>query len=32
VVDALLENVLADHYLMHRAQVGEGTPWPFAKR
>jgi hypothetical protein len=21
--------VLADHYLMHRGQVGEGLPWPF---
>jgi chorismate synthase len=21
--------VLADHYMMHRAQVGEGTAWPF---
>jgi hypothetical protein len=21
--------VLADHYLMHRGQVGEGTAWPF---
>jgi len=21
--------VLADHYLMHRGQVGEGTVWPF---
>jgi hypothetical protein len=23
--------VLADHYLMHRGQVGEGTAWPFKK-
>jgi chorismate synthase len=21
--------VLADHYLRHRGQVGEGRPWPF---
>ena len=21
--------VLADHYLMHRGQMGEGTAWPF---
>jgi chorismate synthase len=32
VGEAMLACVLADHYLMHRAQVGEGTPWPFAKR
>jgi chorismate synthase len=23
--------VLADHYLRHRGQVGEGVPWPFAR-
>jgi hypothetical protein len=23
--------VIADHYLRHRAQVGEGTAWPFKK-
>jgi chorismate synthase len=22
--------VIADHYLRHRAQVGDGTAWPFA--
>jgi len=21
--------VLADHYLMHRGQMGEGVAWPF---
>jgi len=29
--EAMVACVLADHYLRHRAQVGEGTPWPFAK-
>jgi chorismate synthase len=27
--EAMLACVLADHYLMHRGQVGEGTVWPF---
>ena len=27
--EAMMACVLADHYLMHRAQVGEGTAWPF---
>jgi chorismate synthase len=30
--EAMLACVLADHYLMHRAQVGEGTEWPFEQR
>jgi chorismate synthase len=25
----MLACVLADHYLMHRGQVGEGAAWPF---
>ncbi|HVV61163.1 MAG TPA: chorismate synthase, partial [Pseudolabrys sp.] len=29
--EAMVACVLADHYLRHRAQVGEGTAWPFAK-
>jgi chorismate synthase len=29
--EAMLACVLADHYLMHRGQVGEGTAWPFKK-
>jgi chorismate synthase len=32
VAEAMLACVIADHYLMHRAQVGEGTPWPFEKK
>ncbi|MDP2410061.1 MAG: chorismate synthase [Pseudolabrys sp.] len=28
--EAMVACVLADHYLMHRAQMGEGTAWPFA--
>jgi len=32
VGEAMVACVLADHYLMHRAQVGEGTAWPFPKR
>ncbi|MBV8791107.1 MAG: chorismate synthase [Pseudolabrys sp.] len=28
VAEAMLACVLADHYLMHRGQIGEGTPWP----
>jgi chorismate synthase len=27
--EAMVACVLADHYLMHRAQVGEGAAWPF---
>jgi chorismate synthase len=27
--EAMVACVLADHYLMHRGQVGEGKPWPF---
>jgi len=29
--EAMVACVLADHYLMQRAQVGEGTAWPFPK-
>jgi chorismate synthase len=32
VAEAMMACVLADAYLMHRAQVGEGTPWPFEKK
>ena len=32
VGEAMVACVLADHYLMHRAQVGEGIPWPFEKK
>lgn len=31
IAEAMVACVLADHYLMHRAQVGEGTSWPFSK-
>jgi chorismate synthase len=35
IAEAMVACVLADHYLMHRAQVGvsagEGTAWPFPK-
>jgi chorismate synthase len=31
VAEAMVACVLADAYLMHRAQVGEGTAWPFEK-
>jgi hypothetical protein len=27
--EPLVACVLADHYLLHRGQVGEGTAWPF---
>src|SRR5471032_3096751 len=27
--EAMVAFVLADHYLMHRGQMGEGTAWPF---
>src|ERR1700747_1158900 len=29
--EAMVACVIADHYLRHRAQVGEGTAWPFEK-
>src|ERR1043165_12320 len=29
--EAMVACVIADHYLRHRGQVGEGTVWPFAK-
>jgi chorismate synthase len=29
--EAMVAAVLADHYLMHRGQVGEGIAWPFSK-
>ena len=29
--EAMVACVIADHYLRHRAQVGEGTAWPFKK-
>jgi chorismate synthase len=32
VAEAMVACVLADAYLMHRAQMGEGTAWPFEKR
>jgi chorismate synthase len=28
--EAMVACVLADHFLMHRGQVGEGMAWPFA--
>jgi chorismate synthase len=31
VAEAMVACVIADAYLMHRGQVGEGTPWPFEK-
>ncbi len=30
--EAMVAAVLADHYLMHRGQVGEGVAWPFEKK
>src|SRR5690242_16695144 len=30
--EAMVACVLADHYLMHRGQVGESAPWPFLPR
>ena len=30
--EAMVACVLADHYLMQRGQVGEGTAWPFKPR
>jgi chorismate synthase len=29
--EAMVACVLADHFLLHRAQVGEGTAWPFKR-
>jgi chorismate synthase len=29
VGEAMVACVIADHYLRHRAQVGDSTPWPF---
>src|ERR671912_418440 len=29
VGEAMVACVLADHFLRHRGQVGEGSPWPF---
>jgi chorismate synthase len=29
--EAMVACVIADHYLRHRGQVGEGTAWPFKK-
>jgi chorismate synthase len=29
--EAMVACVIADHFLRHRAQVGEGTEWPFKK-
>ncbi|MFL5165214.1 MAG: chorismate synthase, partial [Microvirga sp.] len=31
VGEAMVACVLADQFLRHRAQVGEGIPWPFEK-
>ena len=31
VGEAMVACVLADHYLRHRGQVGEGPSWPFPK-
>ncbi len=30
--EAMVACVIADHYLMHRGQVGEGTAWPFKEK
>ena len=30
--EAMVACVLADHYLRHRAQVGDGPAWPFRRR
>ncbi len=30
--EAMVACVIADHYLMHRGQVGESKPWPFEKK
>jgi len=29
--EAMMACVIADHYLRHRAQVGDAVRWPFAK-
>jgi chorismate synthase len=31
VAEAMVACVIADHYLRHRGQVGETTPWPFTR-
>jgi chorismate synthase len=31
VAEAMVACVIADHYLRHRGQVGEGPSWPFVK-
>ena len=31
IAEAMVACVIADHYLLHRGQVGEGLPWPFPK-
>jgi chorismate synthase len=31
VGEAMVACVIADHYLRHRGQVGEGVSWPFSK-
>jgi chorismate synthase len=31
VGEAMVACVLADHYLRHRAQVGEAVEWPFPR-
>jgi chorismate synthase len=30
--EAMVACVIADHYLRHRAQVGDGSSWPFRRR
>ncbi len=32
IAEAMVACVIADHYLMHRGQVGEGLPWPFDRK
>jgi len=32
IAEAMVACVIADHYLMHRGQVGEGKPWPFERK
>jgi len=31
IAEAMVACVIADHYLLHRGQVGESLPWPFPK-
>ena len=31
IAEAMVACVIADHYLLHRGQVGEGPSWPFPK-